>query len=193
MNYLCLKGKIYKDGEYVLVTIRQEDMLLIKKWRNEQIEVLRQKSLLTDEDQISYYDKVILPSIISATPDIVLFSYLFMDHCIGYGGLTNIDWTAKRAEVSFLLQTEITKDHRQHQKYFDRFLKILLKVAFNDLKLHRLFTETYDIRPYHISVLENNGFKFEGRMKEHIYLEKAGRYIDSLIHGCLENKTDAGE
>ncbi|MBT9172537.1 MAG: hypothetical protein DDT21_00923 [Syntrophomonadaceae bacterium] len=193
MNYLCLKEKVYKDGEYFLVTIRKADMLLIKKWRNEQIEVLRQKSLLTDEDQNRYYDQVISPSIISAAPEIVLFSCLLMDNCIGYGGLTNIDWIAKRAEVTFLLDSELPKDHRQYQYYFDRFLKLLKKIAFNDLKLHRLFTETYDLRPYHIFVLENNGFKFEGRMRQHIYLEKEGRYIDSLIHGCLENNADAGE
>lgn len=187
MKYACLKREVYQDGDFLLTTIRQEDIMFIRKWRNEQIEILRQKNLLTAEDQKRYWNKVILPSISSDAPDIILFSYLFMDNLIGYGGLTHIDWSAKRAEVSFLLKTEITKDYGQHQIYFDIFLKLLKNITFFDLKLHRLYTEAYDLRPYHISVLENNGFKFEGRLRQHIYLEKEGRYIDSLIHGCLEN------
>jgi RimJ/RimL family protein N-acetyltransferase len=167
--------------------------MFIRKWRNEQIEILRQKNLLTVEDQKRYWNKVILPSISSDAPDIILFSYLFMNNLIGYGGLTHIDWSAKRAEVSFLLKTELTRDYGKHPKYFDIFLKILKKIAFDELKLQRLFTETYDLRPYHVTVLEKNNFKFEERKRYHIFLETEGRYVDSLIHGCQADKEYAGK
>ena len=71
----------------------------IKDWRNDQIDVLRQKAVLTDEDQIGYYHNIVLPSMNERQPEIILFSFLLNAGCIGYGGLTNIDWSHKRAEI----------------------------------------------------------------------------------------------
>jgi len=48
-----------------------------------------------------------------------------------------------------------------------------------------LFTETYDIRPRHVAILEMNGFKLEGRLIDHVLID--GKYIDALIHGCVND------
>jgi RimJ/RimL family protein N-acetyltransferase len=47
----------------------------------------------------------------------------------------------------------------------------------------RLFTETYDIRPHHVAVLEKVGFRLEGRLRKHIAVE--GVVTDVLFHGLL--------
>ena len=167
---------------YRLVHIREEDILKIKQWRNEQINILRQKKPLTDEEQIKYYKNVIQPTISQEHPEQILFSYLHQDRCIGYGGLTHIDWDYQRAEVSFLLETARNHDISQFQKEFGIFLEFLKRIAFDDLKLHRLYTETYDIRPYVIETLEKKGFRFEGRLKDHVKID--GKFVDSVIHGC---------
>ncbi|MCM8774729.1 MAG: GNAT family N-acetyltransferase, partial [Candidatus Omnitrophica bacterium] len=106
MRYTVLKNNIFKSQEYSLVPLRKEDMLLIKKWRNDQIIILRQRKPLTDEDQINYYNQVVLPSFSQMKPNIILFSYLKKDECIGYGGLVHIDWDNRKAELSFLMNTE---------------------------------------------------------------------------------------
>ena len=184
MKYLCLPFDSYSFEQYSLVTIREEDLLIIKDWRNKQIDVLRQKAPLTDEDQMVYYHQVIKPSFTQESPSLILFSYLLKNQCIGYGGLTNIDWEVPRAEISFLMNPERINDTSLYQKEFTVFLKLLKKAAFEDLGMNRLFTETYDIRPTHIATLELNGFKREGRMKNHVMAQ--GRLVDSLIHGCLK-------
>lgn len=183
MNYICLKEKSFSEPPYTITSIRQDDMLLIRQWRNEQIAILRQKASLSVEEQQAYWVKEVEPSFKEQHPRQILFSFLHAGKCIGYGGLTHIDWDAKRAEVSFLLQTERGEHPQLYKKDFTHFLNLLKKVAFQDLNFHRLFTETFDIRPLHVRVLESVGFREEGRLKDHVIIE--GRYVDSIIHGLV--------
>jgi len=179
----------FADNEYTIVPIREIDMLEIAKWRNEQIDILRQNVILTDQDQKGYYDRHVVPSFSETKPKIILFSYLEHNMCIGYGGLTNIDWENKRAELSFLLETERAKNVQQYRRDFSYFLHLLKRVVFNELRFNRIFTETYDVRTDHILVLEENGFVLEGRLKQHVVIR--GRFVDSLIHGCLREHNHA--
>lgn len=183
MEYKVLTNNYFELDSYSLVPYRQEDIFKIMNWRNEQMGILRQKNVLTQADQEAYYKNYIEPSFSDISTKIILFSFIKGKECIGYGGLTNIDWESKRAEVSFLLDPERVQDNDIYKKEFAIYLQLLKKVAFEDLKFHRLFTETYDIRPIHISILESQGFKFEGRMKDHILIND--KYYDSLIHGLL--------
>jgi RimJ/RimL family protein N-acetyltransferase len=183
MSYKCLKEQTFAQLPYILMTIRNRDMLLIKEWRNEQIAILRQNIPLSDAEQERYWTDVITPSFKEEQPQQILFSLLHAGKCIGYGGLTHINWNAKRGEVSFLLQTERSYHPQIYKKDFLHFLSLLKKVAFEDLCLNRLFTETFDVRPEHIAALEKFGFQEEGRLKQHVKIE--GRYVDSLIHGYL--------
>lgn len=184
MEYKVLNKSIFTLEGYSLVPLREEDLLLVMEWRNDQIDVLRQSKLLSKEDQRRYYQNYISPSYSQQKPNIILFSFLFDNECIGYGGLTNVSWSSKRAEVSFLLNTSHVDDVKKYTRDFSVFLQLLKEVTFQTLDFNRLFTETFDIRPDHIAVLEKNGFVMEGRMKEHAYIN--GKYVDSLIHGFLK-------
>lgn len=184
MSYICLPQTRFIFQAYQLVPIRKEDIYKIKEWRNAQMDILRQKSPLRDEDQARYYRGVIEPGFREANPRQILFSFLKGESCIGYGGLTNIDWETRRGEMSFLLDTDRITGESLYQYDFTAYLTLLKQVTFKTLEFHRLFTETYDIRPLHIGVLEKNGFRYEGRMKHHVFID--GRYVDSLLHGCLK-------
>lgn len=184
MKYGILNNNTYKIGEYAIVPIRKEDLFLIKKWRNEQMDILRQNKPLTDQEQIAYYENIVIPCFSQVYPKIILFSYLNSNHCIGYGGLTNIEWLSKRAEVSFLLDTKRAINPVLYEKEFTSFIMFMKKVAFDDLEFNRIFTETYAFRHEHISLLEKNGFRFEGKMKQHAMIN--GTFVDSLLHGFLK-------
>jgi hypothetical protein len=174
MNYSCLQSQVFQEGLYKLVPLRHGDIYLIMQWRNEQINVLRQKNPLRAEEQEKYFKEVIEPSFTQQQPDLILFSYLLGKDCIGYGGLVHIDWNQKKAEVSFLMATERTK---LYENEFVTFLTLLKQVAFQDLPFNELFTETYEIRPEHIKILEEQGFAFEKRVKNHAR-------PDSVFHIC---------
>jgi len=181
-TYKCLNRNSVQHHSYSIVPIRKDDIIKIKEWRNGQMKVLRQKRELTNEDQERYFNTVIFPLFDKDTPSEILFSLLLNNECIGYGGLVHVSWEDKRAEVSFLVDTE-RYNTPVYAHDFSAFLTLIKEIAFKDLKFHRLFTETYDIRDFHISILEENSFLYEGRMKEHVFID--GKYIDSLLHGCL--------
>ena len=65
-----------------------------------------------------------------------------------------------------------------------RFLGWVAGVAFTELGLHRIFTETWATRTSHIAILERFGFVLEGRMRDHVV--KDGEVVDALIHGLLD-------
>lgn len=184
MNYRVLNKNIFNYNSYSVIPYRDEDKLKIKEWRNNQMDVLRQKQLLSDTDQINYYNNYVVPSFSQEQPRIILFSFLENNACIGYGGLTNIDWESKRVELSFLVDHHRAAKKELYEKDFSAFITLMKKVVFDELKFNRIFTETYDIRPLHINILEKNGFKTEGRMREHIFIN--GNYTDSLIHGFIK-------
>ncbi len=183
-SYKCLKKNIYESEGYVIVPLREEDIYLIMKWRNEQIKVLRQKQPITVEMQQKYYNEVIKPTFTEQYPDQILFSYLYDNKCIGYGGLVHINWQDMRGELSFLVDTERIKNNKLYEKDFTVYLALIKEIAFDDLLFNKLHGETYDIRPLHIKILEDNGFISEGRLKKHIYID--GVFVDALIHGFLK-------
>jgi len=192
MRYACLKQERYESGPLAVIPVREEDMELIRVWRNEQIRVLRQKKPLSPEDQRRYYREAVLPTFDQPQPPMLLFTYLQEDRPIGYGGLVHIDWENRRAEISFLLETARSKEDAdgEYARLFSCFLGFMKQIAFEELGLNRLYTETFDIRPLHVQVLEKNGFRPEGRMRQHVRIN--GRFVDSLIHGCLSEEQDHG-
>jgi RimJ/RimL family protein N-acetyltransferase len=189
MNYQCLRKQVWVNGPYSVTPLREEDIYRIREWRNEQMDVLRQNRLLTEADQVKYYQETVMASFEAEEPRIILFSFLLDGRCIGYGGLTNIDWVSGRAEISFLVDTARAGDAAGYREDFSAFLSLMKEVAFRDVHFNRLFTETFDIRPVHIEILEANGFRLEGKMREHVRI--GDRVVDSFIHGYLKGYRDA--
>jgi RimJ/RimL family protein N-acetyltransferase len=182
--YRCLKKNTFNDRDgYQLVAIRNEDIENIRLWRNAQIRVLRQQKMISPEEQQNYFQNTIWPSLIQEHPKQILFSFLFQQACIGYGGLTNIDWDSSRAEVSFLVDPLRFEVADTYICDYSHFLTLLSQLAFEELHFHRLFTETFAFRSIHIKIMENFGFKQEGNLREHVF--KDCQWHDSLMHGLL--------
>lgn len=183
-TYRSLPSAEYRHAAYQLIPIRYEDREPIRAWRNAQLEVLRQAAPLTAEQQDAYFQRVVLPLFEQDQPGQLLFSLLHHGELIAYGGLVHISWADLRAEVSFLVEPARAADAATYREDFLAQLRLLGQVAFEGLKFNRLFTETYDIRPAHIAILEEAGFKLEGRLRQHIQLQP-GTFADSLMHGQL--------
>jgi RimJ/RimL family protein N-acetyltransferase len=189
-RYDCLDVDAVVQGDRRLLPVRHQDLVRIMHWRNAQLNVLRQKEPLTPEQQERYYQGVLVPSYAEKQPRQILFSYLQGQELIGYGGLVHIAWEDRRAEVSFLLDPDRTKDPRVYAQDFALYLSLIKETAFKHLGFTRIFTETYDIRPHHISILESNGFHFEGRLNSHVWID--GQPVDSLMHGCVHLPSATG-
>ena len=186
-SYKVLKNeKIFSYSSLVLRSILQEDIEPIRNWRNNQTTILRQKSTISKEIQQEYYENNVWNEMRSKHPKLILFSILKNSKIVGYGGFVNISWEDKRAEMSFLLSDKISKQEALYVEIFEQFIYLAKHIAFTIVDFNRIFTETYDLRPLHISILEKNGFQFEGRMKSHLIIDN--EEVDSLIHGCLKSE-----
>lgn len=179
--YKALNKQVYSEGIYSIVTIRFEDRIDIMKWRNEQIYHLRQSQPLTIQDQDNYFNTIINQLFEAEKPNQLLFSYLENEKCIGYGGLVHINWIDKNAEISFVMNTELEKD--SFEFHWKNYLTLLEKVAFIDLRFHKIFTYAFDLRQHLYPVLEASGFHEEARLKEHCYFD--GKYLDVVINSKI--------
>ena len=177
-NYKILNKQIFHNGQYSIVPIRLEDRYDIMKWRNEQIYHLRQKNILTKDDQDKYFNSEVAALFNKENPTQILFSFLKNEECVGYGGLVHINWHDKNAEISFLMNTSLEKDY--FHQFWKTYLSLIEDVAFQELSFHKIYTYAYDLRPRLYNVLEESGFNKEAVLKEHVFFDK--RFIDVVIH-----------
>lgn len=178
--YKCLSQQEFKSGNYKLIPIRDEDKYEIMQWRNEQIDILRQKEPLTKEKQDWYYKNVVDKLFEQEKPDQILFSFLENDVLIGYGGLVHIDWESQNGEVSFITATQRNKGREQFINDWLSYLKILQEMVLKHLKFIKIYTYSYDSRPWLYEALVQSSFREEARLKNHISV--GGKLHDVLIH-----------
>jgi diamine N-acetyltransferase len=111
---------------------------------------------------------------------------------IGDVHLTEIDWVSRHAWVGIF----IGEAQHQSQGYGQQALRLILRHAFGDLGLRRLYLTVLDDNARAIRVYEKCGFRIEGRLRQHAY--KCGRFKDLIVMGICEGDpgcdgaTDAG-
>ncbi len=179
-NYFLFKQSEIVFERWKLVPIRDQDKYSIMNWRNEQIEVLRQKSPLTKEGQERYFQTVVDALFKVETPDQLLFSFLEDDVLVGYGGLVHIDWASRNGEISFLTETKRATAPEQLKKDWVVYLRMLKTLVDANLGFAKIYTYAYDLRPMLFEALKESAFVEEARLKRHIHV--GDRLVDVLIH-----------
>lgn len=183
MSYVAMPRTRLSDGVLSLRAVESADVEPIRAWRNSQMDVLRQERVIAPQEQLEYFERHVWPEMERANPGQILLGIERGGELIGYGGLVHVSWSNLRAEISFLLSPELESDVDGRAETFARFLRLSQELAFGDLGLRRLFTETFAHRLRHIETLEACGFRREGCMREHVRIGDAAE--DSLIHGIL--------
>ncbi len=180
-KYNCLDQNKFEALNHKIVPIRYEDRLAIMRWRNEQIYHLRQYEILTEKKQEKYFKEIIAKLFDKDKPDQILFSYLKNNKCIGYGGLVHINWIDKNAEISFIINTELEKENFHY--HWTTYLSLIEEVGFKELKMHKLYTYAFDLRPHLYKALEDANYFKDGVLKQHFFFEN--KYIDVVIHSKI--------
>jgi RimJ/RimL family protein N-acetyltransferase len=181
MKYKALIKQSFTKGNYSIVPIRLEDRYEILKWRNEQIKHLRQTTPLKKEDQDKYFNTVVTKLFSQKHPSQILFSYLDETKCIGYGGLVHINWMDKNAEISFIMDTALEKEN--FSKHWSLFLDLIEQVGFKELKLYKIYTFAFDLRPHLYEPIENANYKKEATLKKHCFVNN--EFKDVIIHSKI--------
>ena len=185
-GYDLLKGGEWKQSGYSLSTIRKEDIELVRIWRNEQMDGLRQSAPISKDNQVDYFNNFVFNDFTNLTPQQILLRYSFNDDLIGYGGIVHLDWCVKKGEVSFLLEPSRTLEPKSYCEEFAVFLKLIKSLAFKSLGLNKLTTEAYAHRSHHVAAIESAGFTREGILREHAKVD--GEWVDAVLSSCLQSE-----
>ena len=167
-EYACLVNNYIKIGEFSVRPIQKEHIERIREWRNSQIKFLRQDKLISELEQINYFKRNVWIEMEKINPKNILLIFEKDKIPIGYGGLVHISWENKRSEISFLLDPIFLKNKKEYKINFLNFLKLIKTIAFKDLCLNKIFTETFSSRNSHLEILEESGFLREGKFKKHV-------------------------
>jgi len=184
-GYTSFAGLSISRGRHSLRPIIWADRTHIRRWRNEQISVLRQREPLSVDDQDQYFEQVVAVQMRMSRPPQVLFGYLENGELVGYGGLVYIVWEHHRAEVSFLTEPGRATGDGLRRDWME-YLDMLTVLAGDVLDLHKLTTETYETRSDLPPILEEYGFVREGVLADQYRID--GQWCASIIHGLILNR-----
>ena len=102
---------------------------------------------------------------------------------LGACGLCYIDWINRNADFSIYIGKD---DLYIDERYAIEAAQIMMKYGFEELNLHRLWSEIYSFDEAKKVMFDRLGFKLEGVHKETHWTE--GKWCDSLFYGYLQMK-----
>lgn len=166
------------SGRHVsLRAIESEDLERLRAWRNrpELRRYFREYREISSVQQRSWYENVVLGS--STT---IMFALSDSDggRLLGAAGLCGIDWVRRVADLSLYLGEGYIDDQRAPDA-----LQLLVGYAFEELGLHRVWSEVYAFDTAKTALYERAGFTLEGRHRDAHFAE--GGWHDSLFFGLL--------
>ncbi|MBQ6098508.1 MAG: GNAT family N-acetyltransferase [Methanobrevibacter sp.] len=171
------------EGKFVgLRAIEHEDLHKFLEWRNkpELRKNFREYKELSFSNQENWFNNIVLKS-----PNNVMFAIVNLEdnELIGACGLNYIDWVNRNADLSIYIGL--------NGVYIDDVFapdatKLLLDYGFDELNLHRIYVEIYDIDLKKQKLLEDLDFNFDGLLRETHWTE--GKWCNSLFYSILKSE-----
>lgn len=157
-----------------LRAIEKSDLPQLLEWRNqpEYRQFFREYRELNSDNQMFWYEKYVMND-----PSTRMFAIveLSTNELIGACGLCYIDWINRNADFSIY----IGKDNLYiDEKYAVDAAITMEKYGFEELNLHRLWSEIYSIDEKKYTFFKKLGFKEEGRFKDTHWTH--GKWVDSI-------------
>lgn len=167
-------------GKYVgLRAIEESDLSQLLLWRNQPNyrRFFREYRELSQTNQRNWFDSKVLND-----KSTEMFSIVDVNtgELLGACGLCYIDWINRNADFSIY----IGKDGLYiDERYAIEAAQIMMKYGFEELNLHRLWSEIYSFDEAKKVMFDRLGFKLEGVHRENHWTE--GKWCDSLFYGYV--------
>jgi len=129
-------------GELVgLRAVEREDLRVMRDWRNlsEFRKNFREYRELNMEMQIKWFEKFVIED---NNTQMFIIERLKDSKSIGVCGLVYINWVIKSTDISFYIGEK--KAYIDSLGYADEAFNLLMKYAFDQLNMHKLWTELYE-------------------------------------------------
>ncbi len=180
------------SGEHTqLRAIERADLEPLRHWRNQPHlrRYFREHREISSAMQERWFDNIVLKD-----PATRMFAVCARDDAapaggrlLGTAGICWIDWRSRTGDFSIYLGAD--------DLYIDELFapdagRVLLRYAFAELGMQRVWAEIYDHDAPKQRLLPALGFTQEGRHRQTTLVE--GRHVDSLFYGLLAREWDAG-
>jgi RimJ/RimL family protein N-acetyltransferase len=106
---------------------------------------------------------------------------------IGDVGLSGIDWIHRNAYLGI----SIGEREEWGKGYGTDAVRVILRLAFTELNLHRVSLTVFDYNQRAIRAYEKAGFRMEGRQRG--YLKREGQRWDLLYMGILRHEWEMAQ
>lgn len=170
---------MFVGNHVILRAIEPDDLEELRQWRNQPNlrTFFREHAELSAHDQLAWYNQTVLPK-----KNVLMFSIINKETnaLMGACGLCYIDWLRRSADLSIYLGLE--------NIYLDDIFaiessKILIKYAFSELGLHRVWAEVYSHDAKKQDFFNKLGFSVDGRFRESHWTEN--KWVDSIFYSLL--------
>lgn len=169
-------------GKYVkLRALEEEDLKTLRDWRNSKHvrKTTREYKLLNMINQKKWFESIHTDN----PPKHVMFGIVGKNGKLdGVTGLTYIDWKNKHAEISIYMSNE----NWQKAKKAKDTVNLIIKYGFEELNLHRLWVEIFQISKENIELFEQMNFMKEGILRDKVW--RSGKWWNSIIYSILSNE-----
>lgn len=169
-------------GEKIgLRAVEFRDLNQLQEWRNkpEFRQFFRENRELNFEQQKNWFHEKCLKD-----PKTRMFSIVSLgeEHLIGACGLCYIDWVNGSADLSIYIgHNGLYID----DVYAPDAVETLVQYAFEEMRLHRLWTEVYSFDEKKQALFRSLGFQVDGIHRETYW--KDGKWNDSVFFSLLNN------
>lgn len=170
-------------GKFVgLRAIEHDDLYKFLEWRNKPDlrKNFREYKELNFSNQEKWFNNIVLNS-----QNNVMFAIVNLENneLIGACGLNYIDWVNRNADLSIYIgENDVYID----DKFAPDATDLLIDYGFNELNLHRIYVEIYDIDLKKQKLLESLNFNFDGLLRETHWTD--GKWCNSLFYSVLEHE-----
>ena len=169
-------------GQFVgLRAIERKDLEPLLAWRNqpEFRRYFREYRELSAAQQLAWYESKVLND-----PATRMFAIcdLASGELLGACGLCYIDWINRSADFSLYIGAG---DLYIDDRLAPDAARVMIRYGFDELNLHRLWSEIYDFDSAKQRLFEQLGFHLDGRHRQTHWSE--GHWHDSLFFGLLSS------
>ena len=167
------------QGKHVILrALEIEDLSKLRDWRNSPHvrKSTREYKLLNMINQKNWFESIHQ----SNPPNHIMFGIMNKQKkLIGVTGLTYIDWKNRHSEISIYLSTK----GWQIKPEAKEVLNLIMEYGFEELNLHRLYVEIFELMKENISLFTKMKFVKEGHLRQKVW--RQNKWWDTLIYSKL--------
>ncbi|MBI5214924.1 MAG: GNAT family N-acetyltransferase [Ignavibacteriae bacterium] len=172
-NRLLLTGLTPADMKYIFENLPKPEIKKILGHRSE-AEYLKEEQ--KQKNGYSSYNRSFV---------LFLLTDKESNKIIGRCGLHNWNVEHNRAEIGYVMEDEEFKQ----KKLMSEAVKSIIHYGFHQLHLNRIEALVGIDNIPSIKILENNNFRNEGVLREHMYV--SNKFVDSYVYSLLRNEYES--